>query len=120
MMSGPACRCHHPLCPDCRGRVLAREALVRDAVRRVLADGFPMTPIYRVNRVADAVLSVPVVRDALARDAQVREIVAATAAEIRNPQPGSPPGAYIFAEGMDDVFDLYAPSPGVRVDSGEQ
>lgn len=81
----------------------------------------PRTMSHEVwpTHVARAALSVPMVRDALARDAKVREIVAATAAEVRNPQPGSPPGAYIFAEGMDDVFNLY-PSPGVRVDSEEQ
>lgn len=37
---------------------------LRQAVRVVLADHFPMTPLYRVNRAADAVLAVPAIADA--------------------------------------------------------
>lgn len=98
------------------------EAMVEAVASAVdlCVDDWNGEPWSMAQEVARAVLSVPVVRDALARDAQVREIVEATAAEVRNPQPGSPPGAYIFAEGMVDVFGLYAPTPGDRDDSEEQ
>ena len=56
------------------------------------------------EELADAVLSVPALRDALARDAQVREIAARTLA-------GDPddvvPRSYVYADGRDDVIALY-------------
>lgn len=53
---------------------------------------------------ARAVLSVPALRDALARDAQVREIVGETlAADPDDVVPMS----YVYADGMDDVIALY-------------
>ena len=59
-------------------------------------------------------------RDALARDAQVREIVDATDAAVRQSDGRS--NVVLYGEGMCEVVALYppAPSPGVRVDSEEQ
>ena len=45
---------------------------LRQAVRVVLADHFPMTPLYRVNKAADAVLAVPAIADALTAAREVR------------------------------------------------
>ena len=65
----------------------------------------PRTTPHEVwpTHVARAVLSVPVVRDALARDAQVTEWVA----------------RYELWDAIGEIVDLY-PSPGDRDDSEEQ
>jgi hypothetical protein len=69
----------------------------------------PRTTPHEVwpTHVARAVLSVPVVRDALARDAQVAEWVrqGADGGVMQNVLP---------------IHHLYAPSPGDRDDSEEQ
>jgi len=75
----------------------------------------PRTTPHEVwpTHVARAVLSVPVVRDALARDAQVREIVAGM-----EPDPND----YSFLRewaAFDEIAALY-PSPGDRDDSEER
>ena len=74
----------------------------------------PRTTPHEVwpTHVARAVLSVPVVRDALARDAQVREIV--------NTERPTGFTSYVWAgERHRRIAALY-PSPGDRDDSEEQ
>jgi len=82
---------------------------LRQAVRVVLADHFPMTPLYRVNRAADAVLAVPAIADALRaaeRDAKVAEIVA----ELSEPNPST--GHIIrCANACGDIAALYPATP---------
>lgn len=56
--------------------------------------------------IARAALSVPVVRDALARDAKVAEIVAATREWAGSTDP-APPISYIYADGFDDIAAQY-------------
>ena len=49
-------------------------------------------------------MSVPGIADALARDAKVAEI----AKRVRHPDPEwGRPISYVYADGMDDVLDLY-------------
>jgi hypothetical protein len=91
------------------------EAMVEAVASAVdlCVDDWNGEPWSMAQEVARAVLSVPVVRDALARDAQVREIVAGM-----EPDPND----YSFLRewaAFDEIAALY-PSPGDRDDSEER
>ena len=70
----------------------------------------------RLTGLARAVLSVPVVRDALARDAQVREIAKTWTDRLNGNDPWP---TTVTIEAMASIAALY-PSPGDRDDSEEQ
>jgi len=81
---------------------------LRRAVVKAFADHFPMAAYDRLNRAADAVLAVPAIADALARDAKVSEIVATHDGLVLD-----------RAIGFGRLVALY-PSPGDRDGSKEQ
>jgi len=62
---------------------------LRQAVRVVLADHFPMTPLYRVNRAADAVLAVPAIADALRAAEHLHDCIALFADHPGDPFSGA-------------------------------
>lgn len=66
--------------------------------------------------IAEVALSVPVVRDALARDAQVREIAKTWTDRLNGNDPWP---TTVTIEAMASIAALY-PSPGDRDDSEEQ
>ena len=70
----------------------------------------------KYGRAAAAVLAVPVVRDALARDAQVREIAKTWTDRLNGNDPWP---TTVTIEAMASIAALY-PSPGDRDDSKEQ
>ena len=78
----------------------------------------PRTTPHEVwpTHVARAVLSVPVVRDALARDAQVREIAKTWTDRLNGNDPWP---TTVTIEAMASIAAL-CPSPGGRDDSEEQ
>ena len=99
------------------------EALVEAIARAInAADNewadAPRTTPHEVwpTHVARAVLSVPVVRDALARDAQVREIAKTWTDRLNGNDPWP---TTVTIEAMASIAALY-PSPGDRDDSEEQ
>ena len=93
------------------------EAVARaiNAADNAWADA-PRTMPHEVwpTHVARAALSVPVVRDALARDAQVREIATKWPERRNEPWPLT-----LALEVADEIAHLY-PSPGDRDNSEEQ
>jgi hypothetical protein len=115
---------------DERRDLVDREEL-RRAVVKAFADHFPMAAYDRLNRAADAVLAVPAIADALARDAKVAEDIVWLA---KLAQGSSWPGemADRVQRAADRVVLEYGskadraaiaalyPSPGDRDDSEEQ
>ena len=71
-----------------------------------LVDGWHGPDQALRRREIAAVLSVPALRDALARDAKVAEIVAATREWAGSTDP-APPISYIYADGFDDIAAQY-------------
>lgn len=78
-----------------------------DELRQAVADAIlHAQPTESRFYAADAVLAVPAIADALARDRKVREIVAATREWAGSTDP-APPISYIYADGFDDIAAQY-------------
>ena len=101
------------------------EAMVEAAALALFAIDYPNTDWHDgisadlhedFRGYARAVLSVPVVRDALARDAQVREIAKTWTDRLNGNDPWP---TTVTIEAMASIAALY-PSPGDRDDSEEQ